>query len=61
MIVVDAYASARVIPLLTNRVGAARRRLAWIDRFLCGQEDSIDFKKYANAYVADAEAQERVN
>lgn len=40
MVVVDAYASARVISLLADRVGTARRRLAWIYSFLCvGEED----------------------
>lgn len=35
VIVVDAYASPCVIPLLADRVGPARRRLARIYRFLC--------------------------
>lgn len=37
VVIVDAYARARVIPLLTNRVGTTRRRLARIYHFLCGE------------------------
>lgn len=35
VVIVDADTGARVVPLLTDRVGSARRRFAGINRLLC--------------------------